>query len=971
MAVYNLIYLFWGLKISIMNKLLIFGFLLMSIMARAQYYETGQDHSSIKWLQINTENFQLIYPDYFEIEAQQLSKKLELVYGYGSYSLKHKPKKISIILHTQSTTSNGMVAYAPSRSEFYATPNQDSYPQDWLEQLATHEFRHVVQLDKINSEMPKIIRLILGEQGAALVFGAYLPFWFLEGDAVSTETALSNYGRGRFPSFLMKHRAQLLEKGRYSYDKAYLGSYKDYVPNYYNLGYYLVAGARQRYGSDIWEKTVSRVAQKPLSLNPFSKAIKLQTGFNKVGLYESIFDSLYVEWKNEDEAFTPMRTMALAPKGGRYCNYSYNHWLKNNEIVCYKTSLNAIPAFVRIKNNGQEEKILNPGYIIDGSVSCRGEWLVWVEEKLDLRWEHGGSSLIIAYNLNTRKKYKILPDDKACAPVLSPGLDKVLVVENDSSGNNYLSVYDINGGTLFSRYQTSENNYFLSPVWLNEHEVVCVILTPNGKKLALVDLESKEHKILVDKNLGDIKQLALSGRNIYFIASYSAKNALYSYSLDNGVVNQVYEPRFDAAYPAISEDGSIMLSNYTADGYRPVKLLEKKNIPLSRIKEGRYLLAEAIAAQEKGVIDFGNIDTADYESEAYKKSSHLFNFHSWAPVFIEPYDYEFSPGVSFMSQNKLGTAFTVLGYSWDTSEKTGRFYARYTYKGWYPVFDVEVGSGKRASKYWLVKENHQDGGVVKRDTTLERFKWNETELSVDCRLPLTLSTGAFLSKLQPEIKYELIHYGKSGSAPSNFPFGNYNIFSSRLYYYWLRRQSSQDVYSNFGFIAEANHKFSPWQSGKTGNLTAGELAVYLPGVMPNHGVKIYGGIQQKDRGDVFRLSDVVSWPRGWSSTETKNIASLNVNYALPLANPDFSIWGFAYVKRIKATLFSDFARLKIKGNDDYYSNTNISSYGVELLADINFMRYYSPVKIGIRSSYLKENEEFVFGLLFSVDLSSR
>jgi hypothetical protein len=137
---------------------------------------------------------------------------LEKVYGYGSYSLNHKPKKISVIFHTHTVESNGLLAWAPRRVEMYATPGQSMYAQDWLEQLAIHEFRHVVQVDKVSQNLPLIIPLLTAQQGAALVTGVYLPFWFIEGDAVVTETALSKTGRGRFPSFLMEIRHRSLKR---------------------------------------------------------------------------------------------------------------------------------------------------------------------------------------------------------------------------------------------------------------------------------------------------------------------------------------------------------------------------------------------------------------------------------------------------------------------------------------------------------------------------------------------------------------------------------------------------------------------------------------------------------------------------------------------------------------------------------------------------------------------------------------
>ena len=124
------------------------------------YYSTGQDPSSTKWMQINTDNFQIIFPMDFGKESQKLANKLEIVYNYASVTLKYKPRKISVILHNQSVKSNASVTWAPKRMDFYTCPPQDSYPQDWLEQLAVHEFRHVVQIGKINQGLSRILYFI-------------------------------------------------------------------------------------------------------------------------------------------------------------------------------------------------------------------------------------------------------------------------------------------------------------------------------------------------------------------------------------------------------------------------------------------------------------------------------------------------------------------------------------------------------------------------------------------------------------------------------------------------------------------------------------------------------------------------------------------------------------------------------------------------------------------------------------------
>jgi len=965
---------FWKLKITWMKKLLIVVLIFIGVVANAQYFQTGQDPASLKWRQINTDNFQLIYPDYFEEHAQVLAQKLEAVYNYGSFSLGYKPQKISIILHTQTVKSNGLVAYAPKRSEFYTTPHQSIYPQDWLEQLAVHEFRHVVQIDKVNDELPKIIKLLFGEQGTALVFGAYLPWWFIEGDAVVSETALSAFGRGRFPSFLVEHRAQVVEKGVYSYDKAYLGSYKSYVPNHYRLGYYLVANSRERYGSEMWEKAVKRVGEKPFSLTPFNRALKLETGLTKVQLYNSVFDSLAQVWQQEDLNFKAAPSNPISKVKKTYSGYTFNHWLNNDEIISYRTALNKIPAFVKLDKRGNEENIITPGFIFEESVNYRKEWIVYAERIADLRWSHSGHSKICLVNTINKNKLSFTPELKAFAPSLSPNLSEVLLVESDFSDNYYLSVYRITDGKLLHRIQTPENNYMFSPEWMNEDEVLAIILTKKGKRLAKFNLNSGEYQILFDQDLGELKHLRFHKNMLYFISGYSGKNALYSYDFKNQQIKQLYEPRFSAEFPAINSEDKFVLSDYTGDGFRLIELDQTEPKALDLVEKAEYPLAKEMARQEVGIPDFSNIDSTKYNSKEYNKSAHLFNFHSWAPVFIDVSNYDFVPGVSLMSQNKLGTAETVLGYKWDTSEKTGQFYGRYTYKGWYPVLDFEVTHGKRASNYWLITEQSRNGEVVQRDTTLERFTWKETRLNADISLPLNISSGPFFRLLQPEVKYDITLYKNDDTTPENFSDGTYQSLSYRLYYHQLLRQSSQDVYPNFGFVTDFNYRHSIEKTGGFGTITAGQSQLYLPGVMANHGIRLYVGVQNKESGEMFRFSDVIFFPRGWGKIETNKMFTMSANYKLPLLNPDFSLGGLAYCRRINATLFADFGNLQgnFHANEEIIGSykTNISSYGVEILGDLNFLRFYAPVKIGVRTSYLPEVEDFVFDFLFSIDFNS-
>jgi hypothetical protein len=954
--------------------LIFFGLLNFS---KAQYFQTGQDPASLKWRQINTENFQIIYPDYYENQAQKLAAIMETVYKRGGQTLKYQPKKISIILHTQTVKSNGLVAWAPKRSEFYTIPHQGIYAQNWIEQLAIHEFRHVVQIDKVNSELPKIIKLLLGEQGTALVFGTYLPWWFIEGDAVVTETAFTNSGRGRFPSFLMDYKALTVEKGNFKYDKAYNGSYKNFVPDHYQLGYYLVGKSREKYGADLWNSVLDRVGTKPFSLTPFNKALKKKTGLNKVQLYNSVFEDLKNEWIEEDKNFITTDFEIISPENKTYSEYKYNHWLNDSSVISYKTALNEIPSFVEINSAGKEKRIKVPGIIFNESVNYRGEWIVWAEQIPNPRWQHSGQSFIRLLNAKNNHSETIFPEFTAFAPSISPDKSRVVVVESNFSSEYFLSVYRIPDGKLLHRFQTESNNYFFSPEWLNEKEVVAVVLMPEGKRLAKIDFETNQYEIILEKDFGELKNLRVHNSNIYFVGTLLGKNSLYRLNLEDKSVSQVYEARFGIESPAFSPSGNLILSDYTADGFRLIKINTNnlKKVTVNNIEKKNYELADNLAKQESGIFDFSLTDTVNYGTKKYSKIAHIFNFHSWAPAVVDADSYEITPGVSIVSQNKLGTAMLNVGYEWSITEKTGSFYGKYTYKGWYPVFDFELSSGNSASEYAVIEQTKNSSGqVIAQDTVLKRFTWMETNFGADIRIPLDFSRGKFSRFFQPEIKYDITSYKHNSSTPARFFEGNFQSFTYRLYYQQLLRKSMQDVYPNFGFVVDGLYRHSPFGETDLGSLLFGQSYLYFPGIMPNHGIRIYGGAQDKQSAGTISFSDIIRYPRGWGKISTNQMVSFASDYKFPVFYPEWSIGGLAYLKRVNASVFADFANLT--GNiykDGEVSGTfksNISSYGIELTGNANFFRFYAPVEIGFRTSYLPKMQNVYFDFLFSIDFNS-
>ncbi|HSO87393.1 MAG TPA: hypothetical protein VLQ91_12625, partial [Draconibacterium sp.] len=749
------------------------------------------------------------------------------------------------------------------------------------------------------------------------------------------ETALSNSGRGRFPSFLMEHKALAVEKGIYKYDKAYNGSYKNYVPDHYQLGYYLVGKSREKYGADLWNSVLNRVGRKPFSLTPFNKALKEKTGFNKVQLYNSVFETLKNEWIEEDKNFMTNDFEIVSPENKTYSEYKYNHWLNDSTIISYKTGLNEVPSFVKIDMAGNEKKIEVPGIIFNESVNYLNEWIVWSEQIPNPRWQHSGSSYIRLQNIENNQKKTIFPEFTAFSPSISPE-------------------------------------------WINEKEVVVIVLLPEGKRLAKIDLETNHFEIIQDKDLGELKNLRVRNNNLYFVGTYSGKNCLYRMNLDDKSVFQIYESRFGIESTAFSPTGEgLVLSDYTSNGFRLIKIDVDKlhDVEMSNIEKRNYSLADEMSKQEPGVLDFSESDTMKYKSKRYSKIKNLLNFHSWAPAVVNADSYEITPGVSIVSQNKLGTAMLNVGYEWSIPEKTGSFYGKYTFKGWYPVFDFELSSGNSASEYAVIEQTKNSSGqIIKQDTVLKRFTWSDTNFGADIRVPMDFSRRKFMRLLQPEIKYELTSYKHNSSTPEKFYEGSFQSFTYRFYYQQLLRKSLQDVYPNFGFVVDGLYRNSPFGETDLGNLSLGQSYLYIPGILSNHGIRFYGGVQDKNNTGKISFSDMIRYPRGWGKINTNEMISFASDYKFPVFYPEWSLGGLVYLQRVNASIYADYAYFTANiykdGEVVDTFNKSIQSFGIELTGDANFFRFYAPVEIGFRASYLPEMQNVYFDFLFSIDFNS-
>ena len=167
--------------------------------ARAQWIELYWADPALRWRTLQTEHFEIHFAEQSRPEARRVAAIAERVYARTTRILDWEPRRrTQVVLFNSGDFANGFASPVPYNFSgiFLSPPDQGELLQDreWLELVISHEFFHIVHLDKASGP-PLSLRNVLGR----LLFAfpnALGPSWVIEGLAVLNESdAQQRYGR--------------------------------------------------------------------------------------------------------------------------------------------------------------------------------------------------------------------------------------------------------------------------------------------------------------------------------------------------------------------------------------------------------------------------------------------------------------------------------------------------------------------------------------------------------------------------------------------------------------------------------------------------------------------------------------------------------------------------------------------------------------------------------------------------------
>lgn len=908
------------------NYLLLIFVVCLLNSATAQQF--GGNPSSVHWKQINTDTVRVIFPEGLESTASRVASVTQALQRNYTASIGSKIQKINIVLQNDVTISNAYVQLAPYRSEFFLMPPQNAFElgaQFWADNLSIHEFRHAQQYSNFNVGLSKAMAVLFGENGRALANAAAVPDWFFEGDAVYNETLMSEQGRGRLPDFFNPYKSLYYDKRNYSYSQLRNGSYRNYIPGHYELGYLLTAYGREKYGDDFWHKVTQDAASfKPL-FYPMQGAIKKQTGKQYSTFVNDAFDFYKAQWKDTPtlsglDWITPVKKFNVT-------NYQYPYSTNDGSTIVLKTAYSDIPAFYKLDSDHSTTKIAVKDIGVDDYFSYNNGMIIYSIYKPDERWGNKDFSDIKILNIKDGSSKTIKGNTKYFSPDIAHNGKLITAVENTASQECYLRVMDADGKLLYSLKDEKEH-YFSYPKFSDDDQFIYVLDRDEKGEMSLLKKQTNSETIetIIPFSNHILGYPVVSGDTLIYSCSDKGNDEIWAFVAKEKKQYKLASYKTGLYQACFAANGQLIVSAFTSDGYR----LAKTNAAWQPVESNgglKGLYVERPFNKESNHF-LEHFSDSQFVSKDYPKLFRPFNFHSWSP-YLNPPDYSFN----IYGENVLNTLQSQLYYTYNANEYYHRVGYTTIYGGWYlqPFLDVNQTWNRNAA--------------YTEDTTLY---WNEFNAAAGLRLPLNLTGGKQYRNLTLSASYNVNNIQWKSNTKKLL--NDINYINAGIAYSGQVQKAYKQIYPRWAQTISFRYRGSVTSVQAHQLLVSGSL--YLPGLSKTHSVVINAAYQSRDTAKQYAFTNNFPLSRGYDAINFPRMFKVGVNYHFPLFYPE---WGFAqvlYFQRIRANAFYDYTNLKSLRTG---TNYKLRSAGAEIYFDTKWWNQ-QPLSFGLRYSRLFDND---------------
>jgi hypothetical protein len=897
---------------------------------RAQIF--GGTPPSVKWKMVHSIPANIIYPAGLDSEARQVAFLVSALSKSTLSTIGKQQKPIDIVFHNLTTIPNGYVQLAPFRSEFQITPPQNSFDLGsipWNQTLAIHEYRHVQQFNNFCVGLSKTFYYLFGQDGLAFANSLSVPNWFFEGDAVYQETLVSRQGRGRLPLFLTGFEALWVSNKHYSWMKLRNGSYRDFTPNHYPLGYMLVAYGRDAYGADFWARTSADAAAFKGLFYPLQKSIQRNAGISFDTFHIRALD--YFREQLPESAYSSPQALYGKKTPHFVADELFPQFTNGHELIFLNSGYLLPPAFVTQQTGDKNlTRIKFRAVSLDDAFSYRNHKIIYAAFEPDLRWGWRDYSVLRVLDIDTKKDRRLTAKTKYFSPDISPDGKTILAVNMAITGKSFLDILDIQSGNILMRVPNPDQLVYTYPKFFSDNQLVAAVRNEKGQMgLMQISFPSGKQQLLVDWSMDPLGFVSIENGRVYFTRTYEGRDQ--GFCLREGRVYRLRAEAFSGHYQLSAGFGNITWNSFTSAGFR--LQVSDTNFVFDPLP---IIFPKTDTSEKHGVFSLDNppfqipypIPDTTFAVKPYHSFTHIFNFHSWRPYINDP-DYM----IALLGQNVLNSFQSEIFIGYNSNEQYKTAGMDFTYGGLFPFINI-------GAAYRIDRNGYFNG---------QKIYWNELLPYAGVSVPLNLSRGKWITNLEggSNVTYHQQYfqgvYKDSIQNTSYFSLDPQLLFTNQL------QAGRLQIYPSFAQTLLL--KYNRAISDISGNQFLASAGFYFPGLTPTHSLVIKTAIQQRDSLNQVRFTNSFPFSRGYSGENFYQMLGFGINYNLPLFYPD---WGFAnlvYFLRIRANAFYDYTGVPYYATNGPGVQSQYRSAGLEIYLDTKWWNQLS-LSFGIRYSRL-------------------
>ena len=727
----------------------------------------GQNHPELEWNAFETDHFRIFYHTGLQNAAQRAAKVAEEAYGPITRLYDYEPKeKVRIVLKDYDDYANGAAFFYHDTIEIWTTSLDHEYElrgtTDWLRNVITHEFTHIISLGVARSMSPRIPGIYFqyfGYQreknrpdiltGYPDIIASYpmmnvvVPMWLAEGAAQYMAVGAQHDRWDAHRDMIL--RKQVLSDSQLSYEEMGVfgkcGFGNEYV---YDHGYSFVLYIAEKYGADHLQK-LFRAASNWRALNVdgvFSKVF----GKSVKDVYSDWIFSMKGRYEKQLEELGELREGELIADIG-FSNMRPHISTDGSRLAYLSTQKKQYgPHFLVVRDLGNdEEEVIAAGVSASSlSFSSSGEELLFT--RIDRADRYGSrQSDIYAYDFGLpdrdwlNRSLRIIPNFakgmfgftpkpykeeqlshglRAFYPDLSPDGEWVIFVHNSGTNNN-IGLMRRDGTDLHYLTEFTDGTQIYSPRFSPDARQVVFSIAREGRRdLAILSIESdgvgKDKRIesVVATDGSDRDPVWSSdGKKLYFSSDISGIFNLYQINLKTREIRQITNVVGGAFNPTVGEDDKIYFSSYDVGGFQ-IRVIQADPNYITLRQSTDY---ESVDAKKSGMdVDLNNV--VAYRSDFLRTS---------IMPRISLDEGRLKPGLYLNSNDVLYKQNVFAGGTVAPANGDRDFFAIYEYRGLRPTLFLEAFHQRRRSS--------RGDSTDARDGVIDGVKFSLNQISVGLR----------------------------------------------------------------------------------------------------------------------------------------------------------------------------------------------------------------------------------------------